>query len=555
MTGDFSRDTFERRKHFLRVLMQQGRVLLDADWNEQTAIVLHYLQSLARDLIGPFGGLSDGFKIEVHTGTNSDFFILPGNYYVDGILCELEANSLPIIEFPANTNNKARVSTLLVEGQTLQPGQWVEIFAGANKQLLKITVVDASQHLLTFNANIDAILRTAHSQLRRIATYQTQPDYPVTEGIELQGADYLIYLDVWERHLTAFEDGYIGNKVSIREKALGGPDTATRAKVVWQVKSALLNSGTDCDDINPTWEKWLKDWQPQNRGQIKARAAEEPDTNDVCATAIEKRFRGPENQLYRVEIHSKGPAWDGQQNSKAVAATFKWSRDNGTVIFPVTKIETINEDNEERTLVTLAHLGRDDRAGLTAGENGDWVEILDDHYILKDGPGSTQPTQPLLKVIDVDRMNLQVKLAGRVSAELGKNPDYHPLLRRWDHRKGKSENGWPELDESRGALILTESKADPNQSDEGWLNLEDGVQIRFEPASGEAHKYRRGDYWLIPARTATGDVEWPHTKDNQNKFMPEPLPPHGVEHHFAPLAVITDGDVKHCRKVIKPIAT
>ena len=36
--GDFSRDTFDPSKHFLRVLMQQGRVSLDADWNEQTDI-------------------------------------------------------------------------------------------------------------------------------------------------------------------------------------------------------------------------------------------------------------------------------------------------------------------------------------------------------------------------------------------------------------------------------------------------------------------------------------------------------------------------------------
>ena len=39
MRGDFSRDTFDPVKHFSRVLQQQGRVQLDADWNEQTAIL------------------------------------------------------------------------------------------------------------------------------------------------------------------------------------------------------------------------------------------------------------------------------------------------------------------------------------------------------------------------------------------------------------------------------------------------------------------------------------------------------------------------------------
>src|SRR5947199_10703486 len=56
MKGDFTRDTFNPAKHFLRVLMQQGRVQLDADTNEQTAILLHYMQTLAADLIGMHGG-------------------------------------------------------------------------------------------------------------------------------------------------------------------------------------------------------------------------------------------------------------------------------------------------------------------------------------------------------------------------------------------------------------------------------------------------------------------------------------------------------------------
>jgi hypothetical protein len=73
MKADFSRDTFNPLKHFSRVLMQQGRVQLDADWNEQTpAILLHYLRSLGADLIGPHGGPADvedaGQLLEVNCG-------------------------------------------------------------------------------------------------------------------------------------------------------------------------------------------------------------------------------------------------------------------------------------------------------------------------------------------------------------------------------------------------------------------------------------------------------------------------------------------------------
>jgi hypothetical protein len=41
MKGDFSRWTFDPRRHYTAVLMQQGRVQLDSDWNEQAAMLEH----------------------------------------------------------------------------------------------------------------------------------------------------------------------------------------------------------------------------------------------------------------------------------------------------------------------------------------------------------------------------------------------------------------------------------------------------------------------------------------------------------------------------------
>src|ERR1044072_8603255 len=107
MKADFSRDTFGSVRHFRRVLMQQGRVLLDSDWNEQTAILLHYMQTLAADLIGPYGGPASelGFAILTpgdlaslpdvpervgNLQLRSNFLIGRGRYYVDGMLCENE---------------------------------------------------------------------------------------------------------------------------------------------------------------------------------------------------------------------------------------------------------------------------------------------------------------------------------------------------------------------------------------------------------------------------------------------------------------------------------
>src|SRR5277367_2214284 len=97
MKADLTRNTFDPWKHFTRVLMQQGRVQLDSDWNEQAAILLKYVQALAADLIGPHGGPAAGLGFQVAEGSiATDFAISPGHYYVDGILCELGSQSAPV---------------------------------------------------------------------------------------------------------------------------------------------------------------------------------------------------------------------------------------------------------------------------------------------------------------------------------------------------------------------------------------------------------------------------------------------------------------------------
>src|SRR6266487_3744116 len=101
-TGDFTRDPFKKVNHFSSVLIQQGRVLLEADWNEQAAILLHFMRSLAADLIGQHGGPTDSAAFEISAinsalNATNDFHIGAGNYYVDGILCEADSFAVPIV--------------------------------------------------------------------------------------------------------------------------------------------------------------------------------------------------------------------------------------------------------------------------------------------------------------------------------------------------------------------------------------------------------------------------------------------------------------------------
>lgn len=72
--GDFSRLPFTPESGQSSVLMQQGRVLLDSDWNAQTELLSHGMDNALRQVIGEHGGPEGeaGFGIEVVTALDFD---------------------------------------------------------------------------------------------------------------------------------------------------------------------------------------------------------------------------------------------------------------------------------------------------------------------------------------------------------------------------------------------------------------------------------------------------------------------------------------------------
>ncbi len=257
---------------------------------------------------------------------------------------------------------------------------------------------------------------------------------------------------------------------------------------------------------------------------------------DPCIILPESSYRGVENQLYRVEIHTG-------RNNDADIPTFKWSRDNSSLEFPIKTLQGL--------VVTLAYFWRDSRSALNVN---DWVEIVDDSNALLGTPGV------LMQVDSVgDPSSMTVTLRPPLA---GASPQYsvgdlsHPLLRRWNYQDGSPTAGQPVLGPD-GALRLQEDL---------WLELEDGIQVKFVSTNPQ-NRYRTGDYWFIPARIATGDIEWQperHAKgdpvvDDDGNPVPVALPPHGIEHHYAPLCIISVAggvvtpDDPDCRKPFKTV--
>src|SRR5258708_20028994 len=100
MPGDYSRRSFEREKHYSGVLMQQGRVQLDADWNEQWDIQQHRTRKETIDVIGSTGVPKNGesFLISISPG-GTDLLILLAGVYLIGVFFNLEKDSAPQSHF------------------------------------------------------------------------------------------------------------------------------------------------------------------------------------------------------------------------------------------------------------------------------------------------------------------------------------------------------------------------------------------------------------------------------------------------------------------------
>jgi hypothetical protein len=272
MNGDFARMTFDPGRHFSRVLLQQGRMLLESDYNEQSAIHHHFLRTLIVDLVGRCWRADKGFTLAVPK-QKDDFQIKRGHLYVDGILCENDAD----------------------------------------------------------------------------CTYATQPHGPVP-ALPLATDGFMAYVECWERHVSPVQ------LADLREIALGGRDTATRAQVAWQVRTAsgewakaqaaLLEAALGLqvqntadpaakaavqglkdqvapalaafldalskigeageDAVNCTKAVAFSDLLDLAAPRLRAIAKRPADNLDPCAIAADSEYRGRENQLYRIEIHAPG---------------------------------------------------------------------------------------------------------------------------------------------------------------------------------------------------------------------------------------------------------
>jgi hypothetical protein len=490
---DNSRFTFDPWKNFSGVVMEQGRVQLDADWNEWLAEVSRRIQANTLDIMGhavypattPYGFL---ITLSSSGGKNS-ISIGPGRMYVDGLLAE----------------NHGQYAT----------AQWDPALAemSGSPQPQPPSPPPAS------TANV--------------VDYANQPYYPGAT-LPTDNGQYIFYLDVWSRPITWLEDPHLIDKAV-------GVDTTGRLQTVWQVKYMSNSGGWTCSTPDS------QIWPPPTPGVLTTDVVPNASSGPCCLTAGTS-YTGVENQFYRVEIHQNGASVTSSSAPTTypvpagiATATFKWSRENASVQTGVTAI-TSGKDTANATVSVLSvmSLGRDQVLGFSAG---DWIEILDDWSELWGNPGVlcqidqvnvSPPTITLTSTLNTtstaantDPPSFPIDSSNTVNPN-ALYPDRHTRVRRWD-QKGK-------VYESDGKTVWVDLSVSNSTGDipvpppGTTLILEDGITVTFNTnSSGGAAggAFNVGDFWTFAARTADGSVE---------KLAA--VPPRGIHHHYTKLSTV-----------------
>ncbi len=390
MKTDISRNSLQPDRNYESVRQQQGRILTDADWNEQADLTVRRDTLLARDGIGRSGAPREdgGFHVSPN-GSGSDLTISAGRFYLEGLLCENAAD-------------------VLFTEQADLPGSAL----------------------------------------------------PANDGV------YLAYLEVRRRGVTWLEDP------AIREIALGGIDGSARVQILHQVKLLeLADANYTAASIPPEWTTLINADAESSRGRLTARTAADGVSTDPCEIGARGGYTGSDNLLYRVEIHNGGAPG---------TATYKWSRNNGTIVSEWLALES------DGITLTVRGTGRDRETDFQAGK---WIEIIDEGLELEGRPGT------LARIVAVSGNSLTIDPDSIAHYDVSITSldinDFNRGVRRlrlWDTISVLAEPAVPE--------------------DGEFFELDAGIEVAFDTAAS-GRLYRSGDYWMIPARVTNRNIEWP----------------------------------------------
>jgi hypothetical protein len=263
-TQDISRFLFQPTKHYSTAHMQQGRVIVDSDWNERADIEAEDLRASLLDIVCSKGSPNDGMKIT--DVAEFDDLVLPMGGEFNTITFNVGAGSYYI----------GGLRFVVDDGVTfLNQKDWLQ-------------------------------LDSNDSQL---------PEQ-LTEGTRID----VVYVYAWEQPVTAVEDS------ELREVALGGRDTSTRVKrmrrfvVKTGVSSAEADPAFEAVKTELTATGAIYDaatCELQSGARLVVDFVDLDEEEDLCADPTTSGYIAAENQAIRVELRADGKwVWGFDNASK-----------------------------------------------------------------------------------------------------------------------------------------------------------------------------------------------------------------------------------------------
>ncbi len=246
MRGDFSAWNKDRSQNFRGTLHQQGRVLLDRDWNAQTEVIGEWQETAGRDAFGAG---------------------------VAAVPAEVSA-SFKVTKAEKITTAPAHVKIGLKKGRVWADGLLAELFDD-NPKPNAIAWPDT-----------DAV---------RTATYLNPP--PGNVGELPNNHRDVVILETWLQELSPFQVPDL-----LIEPALGGVDTTERVQTAYRFRLYRMAAGETCDSIIPK----LKD-DFNLKGKLTAKLADMTETGGDCPVVESGGYTGFEHRLYRIEIADTDP--------------------------------------------------------------------------------------------------------------------------------------------------------------------------------------------------------------------------------------------------------
>jgi hypothetical protein len=475
MPSDKTRTSDDIRQGYKGPVMQQGRVILDRDFNALQETLSGATEADALDIIGPCGTPDDGFAI-----------IIPG------------------ISSPPDPGLWVPPAPLVAPAPhafdfLISPGT---MYVGGQRALFP--AADPGQQLFTYS-------------------YFDQPDWiqpddpsggspPDSPQVEF------VYLHLFEQEVSAVEDS------DLKDVALGGPDTTQRLRLMRRVKRLSIEAGDCTSALAQAQADWLEcglQFDPPTmrllpQAALEVSFSQSATASDPCDPVATGGYLGAENQLIRVQISDAG---DGTAGSGKLL----WGYDNASFLYRI----TINDDRK-----TL-QLNQSPVDAFHTPRSGQVVEVLRTAAVLESDPNASDPsqTQTIVRCIAEGSGEVRTLATGYDPGTGTVSLDQNQLL----PAEYLTETTPVFLRVWQAQLPFNPSPAGDTvelTDPVGQSATTDPVTTGLRVTITIPDKTPVGAYWMIAVRPSTPQAVYPE------RFLIAQQPPDGPRQWACPLAVI-----------------